>query len=305
MANGGFVPTMYWSSSEVQRNNPWGVVFTNGDGKYPNKNDTLTRTRCIRTLTPPPAAPSGYGVAWTSDLGVLSNMGAASFQITGAEVGAVFSYSITSSGGAGNVRGAGVATSATQSVSGLDLWVLPDGILTLSLLLTNAGGSGAAATASAEKAPFAPIDCTDTGVLATAPNGSRCADGSIFAASLNGTYLITHISGCGHEPAGTSTTKAAASFTPTCTGGTDSITKRWANTTGVTEGAASLTDGMANTEQLLADALRLNPAAAYCHHMNLNGRTDWYLPAIQELHLLSENRTAIGGFPHLPILVIL
>ena len=57
-AIGGFVPTMYWSSSEVQRNNPWGVAFSNGDGKYPGKNDTLTRTHCIRTLTPPPAAPS-------------------------------------------------------------------------------------------------------------------------------------------------------------------------------------------------------------------------------------------------------
>ena len=57
----------------------------------------------------------------------------------------------------------------------------------------------------------------------------------------------------------------------------------------------SLTDGLANTNQLLADAQRLNPAAAYCFHMSLHGQTDWYLPARDELNVLYVNRTAIGG----------
>ena len=292
-ALGGMID-FYWSSSEIDAG---GVRIRGFNPGVPSthKGDGNMLLRCIRTLAPPPPAPSGYGVAWASDFGVPAGVGAASFQITGAEVGAAFSYAITSSGGGGSVRGAGVVTSATHGVSGLDLWVLPDGILTVSVVLTNAGGSGAAATASAERITV-PVDCADTGVLATAPNGSRCTDGSIYAGAFGGSYLITHVSGCGHEPGGHQNSKPGAAFTPTCTGATDSIVKQWASSGGATEGATSLTDGLANTGQLLADTQRLNPAAAYCQQMVVNGRTDWYLPALNEQNVLYVNQYAIGGF---------
>jgi hypothetical protein len=140
------------------------------------------------------------------------------------------------------------------------------------------------------------LDCTDPAALGGATAGMACADGSIYAGSLNGNHLITHVSGCGYEPGGTISTKAGAAFTPTCSGATDFVWKNWADSNGANEGANSLTDGRFNTNQLMADAQRLNPAAAYCHHMDLNGKTDWYLPAWDELNVLFTHRTAIGGF---------
>lgn len=347
-------------------------------------------------------APIGYGVAFTTSPVNAANQTAAAFVFSGAEVGASFAYSITSSGGAGTVSGTGTIATTSQAVSGLNLSSLPNGTLTVSVILTDtSGNSGATVTGTVVKNALAPtftlgslavgnqsvvvtfnepvytnanatgaltvadftasvsagpatvsiasvshtagatsatlnltvtgvpaaqtltisaasntlfnalgnasvhgadialnsgIDCSDPAVLSGATIGARCTDGSIYAGNLSGTYLITHVSGCGHEPSGTSSTKPTSSFTPTCSGGADSISKRWANSISANEGATSLTDGLANTNQLIADTQRLNPAAAYCYHLNLHGKTDWFLPARDELNVLYLNRTAIARF---------
>jgi hypothetical protein len=73
------------------------------------------------------------------------NAAAGAFEITSAEVGAGFSYTITSDGGAGSVSGSGTVATATQAVTGLDLSGLPDGTLTVELVLTDAAGNAGAA----------------------------------------------------------------------------------------------------------------------------------------------------------------
>lgn len=92
-------------------------------------------------------APSGYAVSFTTDPIDITNQDAAAFQITGAEVGATFDYTISSSNGGTPVSGRGTVASATQDVEAIDLSSLPDGTLTLSLTLTDtAANAGAAAT---------------------------------------------------------------------------------------------------------------------------------------------------------------
>lgn len=92
-------------------------------------------------------APSGYAVAFTTDPINAGNATAAAFQISQAEVGATYNYTITSSGGAGSVSGSGSISAATQSVSGINVSGLPDGTLTVSLTLTDAASNtGIAAT---------------------------------------------------------------------------------------------------------------------------------------------------------------
>lgn len=97
-------------------------------------------------------APSGYAAAFTTSPVNDGNKSAAAFNITSAEVGAAYSYSITSSGGGTAVTGSGTVASATQSITGLDVSGLGDGTLTVSVTLTDTlGNAGSAVTGTATK----------------------------------------------------------------------------------------------------------------------------------------------------------
>lgn len=103
-------------------------------------------------------APSGYSVSFLS-----APITSAGFQIGNADVGAIYSFTITSSGGGSSVSGSGTVGSATQQVTGLDLSGLGDGTLTLTLILTDAlGNAGAPATATMTKdaSPIAVLSIT-------------------------------------------------------------------------------------------------------------------------------------------------
>ena len=109
---------------------------------------TLNLSGSIADVT----APSGYAVAFTTSPVTAANYTAVAFQITGAEVGTTYNYSISSSGGGTPVTGSGTIATATQNVTGIDLSSLPDGTLTVSLTLTDtASNTGAAATNTATK----------------------------------------------------------------------------------------------------------------------------------------------------------
>ena len=70
--------------------------------------------------------------------------------LRGAETGATYNYTVTSSGGTGSVTGTGTITSATQQVTGINVSTLADGTLTYSVTLTDAAGNvGSAKTATA------------------------------------------------------------------------------------------------------------------------------------------------------------
>lgn len=90
-------------------------------------------------------APSGYAVSFITDPVTVANQSAVAFQVTSAEVGTAYDYTISSSGGGTDVTGSGAITTATQNVTGIDVSGLGDGTLTLSLTLTddelNTGGA--------------------------------------------------------------------------------------------------------------------------------------------------------------------
>ncbi len=108
-------------------------------------------------------APAGYTVAIADVDGYInaSEVASLDFDFTGAEVGADYSYTYTSSGGGGPVTGSGTIATATDTIND-DLSTLNDGTITLTVALTDpAGNTGA--------------DATDTSVLDTAAPGAFTA----------------------------------------------------------------------------------------------------------------------------------
>jgi hypothetical protein len=102
---------------------------------------TLPDTSALKVQT--------YTAAFTTSPITNTNANAVSFAIAKAPTGASFTYSITSSGGAGTVSGSGTISGTTHAVSSVDVSALPSGTLTLSVTITTAaGGTGAARTNS-------------------------------------------------------------------------------------------------------------------------------------------------------------
>ncbi|WP_204113625.1 beta strand repeat-containing protein [Shimia biformata] len=89
-------------------------------------------------------APDGWGIALTHSQVNLANLTAQGFQFAGAEVGATYAYTITSSGGGTPVTDTGTVTSANQTVPGIDVTGLADGTLTFSVTLTDVAGNESA-----------------------------------------------------------------------------------------------------------------------------------------------------------------
>ncbi|RIV38137.1 DUF11 domain-containing protein, partial [Flagellimonas lutimaris] len=96
------------------------------------------------------AVPSGYTVSFDQDPINQTNENNVSFTITGAEIGADYEYSISSSGGGTPVISTGVVGSASEQIN-TDLSGLPNGTLTLSVILSNVNGDGSPATNTATK----------------------------------------------------------------------------------------------------------------------------------------------------------
>lgn len=103
---------------------------------------TLPDTSALKVQT--------YTTAFTTSAVTNANAGAVGFTIAKAPNGAIFDYTITSSGGEGSVSGSGIISGASHSVSNVDVSNLPSGTLTLSVTVsTAAGGTGAAKTTTA------------------------------------------------------------------------------------------------------------------------------------------------------------
>lgn len=144
------------------------------------------------------------------------------------------------------------------------------------------GSYGGTVTIAADNNPSAVLAGTATGACGTI--GSTTNGGQL--AACNATYkLIVQPSGCADDTSN-----------PAC-GGADSITKQWSSSS-IAYGAYSTTDGPANTSTVVAAAAPGDaPAAQFCANLDLNGFTDWYLPADGELaDEIYPVKDTLGGF---------
>lgn len=79
----------------------------------------------------------------------------------------------------------------------------------------------------------------------------------------------------------------------------DAPSRMWWGSPGIQRYITSFSDGAANTAILAsfgADPATGHPAAHYCWTLVQNGYYDWYLPALNELSSMYNNRISIGGF---------
>jgi gliding motility-associated-like protein len=112
------------------------------------------------------AAPAGYAVAFGVEQVNITNEHKVPVNITGAETGATYTYTITSSNGGDPVTGTGEVKAATINISDLDLSGLKDGTLTVTVYLTDkAGNKGENVTAQVVKATKDIASVTATGEL--------------------------------------------------------------------------------------------------------------------------------------------
>ena len=96
----------------------------------------------------PGGAPSGYSVAWVNDPFDLNNYTQARFSISGAEIGATYNYTISSTGGGTPIAGSGtVSVSPFETTE--DISTLGDGTITVEVTLTNGNGTGSPVTDTA------------------------------------------------------------------------------------------------------------------------------------------------------------
>jgi len=128
-------------------------------------------------------------------------------------------------------------------------------------------------------------DCTGTPTI-----GTVCADGTLYAGlSPDGNVkMFTTRCDAGQTWDGVST----------CTGSRSGLS--WNNGTSnyITTGISGNTTGKSNSAALavLVDAGAAYVAAQYCESLNINGKTDWYLPALTELNVLYNNRASLRNF---------
>lgn len=86
-------------------------------------------------------APTGYAVSFNQTVINYGNESSASVKVTGAEVGATYSYAITSAGGGTAVSGTGQVGAVTFDIPNLNLSGLGNGQLTLVLRMTDAASN--------------------------------------------------------------------------------------------------------------------------------------------------------------------
>jgi hypothetical protein len=149
-------------------------------------------------------------------------------------------------------------------------------------------------TATSNASCAGPSGCTTV--------GSVCADGTVFAGCAGDDghqFFVTPCDGgrtwSGSACTGTATTRYWADSSSS----TSSL--RATTVTNVENGAsntAALTNGVTNGtgDARTTGGVQAPAAAAYCDTLSINGKTDWYLPARQELAVMYANKTAIGNF---------
>jgi len=217
-------------------------------GAPTNATESGTQQETLTITDEDAVPPSGYFASIDQSPINASNEGSTSFTFAGAEVGATYNYTFSSSGGGANVTGSGTIATATDQISGIDLSGLGDGTITLSATLTDGfGNTGTAATDTETKDATAPtgysVSIDQTGINTNNEN----AVGFTFAgAEVGADYDYTFSSSGGGANVTGSGTIASA---------TDQITG--IDLSGLGDGtvtlSVTLTDGVGNTGSAATD----------------------------------------------------
>ncbi len=102
-------------------------------------------------------APTGYTVVIDQNPITLSNQNDISFTFSNAEVDATYDYTFSSDGGGTNATGSGTILTVTDQITTIDLEALEDGVITLTVTLTDeAGNEGPEVSDSSDKDTEAP-----------------------------------------------------------------------------------------------------------------------------------------------------
>jgi cyclophilin family peptidyl-prolyl cis-trans isomerase len=219
----------------------YSVTLTDAAG---NKGAAATNTAVLDKTS-----PAGYTIVAVPATLNASDATAAGFQFTAAETGMTYNYSIGSSGGGLAVIGSGSVTSATQSVTGINVSGLSNGTLTYSVTLTDSAGHiGAAATASAVLERGAPTGYTITANQPVIDATTSTDTGFTFANAQTGTsyvYTVTSSVGAGSVSGTGNVTAAAQQVTginvSSLADGTLTFSVTLTNTAGLTGTAATAT----------------------------------------------------------------
>ncbi len=131
-----------------------------------------------------------------------------------------------------------------------------------------------------------------TGVTVCGVIGSVCADGTVYAGLTSGTPFYVTRCDSGMSWGGAS-----------CDGARSNHYWNDGLTDYTTTGVIDLDDGQANTASLITiDSNSVTAgtqdhlAAQHCADLVLHGKSDWYLPAKNELGTIYTNSAVIGGF---------
>jgi hypothetical protein len=167
----------------------------------------MDESECCTPAVPDQTAPSGYTIAANDSQVNATEAASTSFTFGGAEVGATYNYTVSSSGGGTAVTGSGTVSSATQQVTGINVSTLSNGTLTYSVILTDAAGNaGAATTAVATLDRTAPsgytITANDSSVNATEASSTSftfagAEVGATFSYSVSSSGGGTAVTGSG------------------------------------------------------------------------------------------------------------
>lgn len=146
--------------------------------------------------------PAGYSVQWLATSITGGNQGSIFFLISGGEVGASFTYTITSTGGGGPIAGSGTITNPAQSVGPLDVTSLGNGDVTVEVTLTNPAGAGPAVSDTIPKNAVPPPAgySVDWITVPIDPGNETAAEFEIAAGTAGDGYSYTIYSSGGGSP---------------------------------------------------------------------------------------------------------
>ena len=202
-------------TTDIEGTVPFTISFTDAAGNVGTPVSTITSGSNVTYDRTP---PTGYSAAIDQPYVYSGNQTAISFTFAGAEIGAGYSYTISSTGGGTPKNGSGTISTGTDTVSSIDVHLVADGTLTLRVTLTDAAGntgSPSDSTKTKDATPPSGYAATITSAYVNIANASSVPM-SFSGAEVGASYSYSISSTGGGTPVtGTGTVATPTdSFTP-------------------------------------------------------------------------------------------